>query len=35
MKYYDKNKALLYLEYWDVNNFTISEKLLLGNFKLG
>ena len=36
MKDYDKNKELLYLKYWDVNNFyglAMSQKLPLNNFE--
>ena len=36
MKIYDKNKELLYLKYWDVNNlygWAMSQKLPVNNFE--
>ena len=36
MKHYDKNKELLYLKYWNVNNlygWTMSQNLSLNDFK--
>ena len=36
MKVYDKNKELLYLKYWDVNNlygWAMSQKLPVNNFE--
>ena len=36
MKYYDKNKDSLYLQYWDVNNLygrEMTQKLPVKNFK--
>ena len=36
MKSYDKNKALFYLKYWNVNNlygWAMSQRLCLGGFK--
>ena len=36
MKSYDKNKALFYLKYWNVNNlygWAMSQRLHLGGFK--
>ena len=35
MKYYDENKELSYLKYWDVNNlygWSMSQKLPINNF---
>ena len=36
MKYYDKNKESLYLQYWDVNNlygWTMLQKSLVNRFE--
>ena len=36
MKDYDKNKELLYIQYWDVNNlygWALSQKLPANNFE--
>ena len=36
MKDYDKNKELLYIQYWDVNNLSgwaLSQKLPANNFE--
>ena len=35
IKYYDKNKGLSYLQYWDVNklSWAMSQNLLVNNFE--